>query len=172
MGYREIVDSHFGKRVRAERVRRRWSQQELAERLTAKGVPVHPSTIAKIESDGKKQRAPRLGEATALAELFELSVDELLGRSGPDTSTLAYALDVLAQYTSEAERHLHELGGTVADIEDQLESVEASFPVPFIEDMKLTAHAMDTALNTTRAHAHKLAYLVVGSLSGVKTRDH
>ena len=105
MGLRELTDSQFGKRVREERERRGWSQEELAKRLTDKGILVYSSTIAKIESE-KRPRAARLGEAVGIADLFELSVDALLGRQGPDDSTLTFALAVLCSYAGDAERQI------------------------------------------------------------------
>ena len=65
--------------MRAERERRGWSQEELAKRLTDKGVDTYASTVAKIESE-KKPRAVRLAEAAAIADLFDVSLDTLLGR--------------------------------------------------------------------------------------------
>ena len=66
-------------RVRRERIRRGWSQADLAKRLQRKGLEqVYASTVAKIESG---DRAVRISEATGLADLFEVSVDALLGRT-------------------------------------------------------------------------------------------
>ena len=85
---RERLESQFGQRVRAEREARGWSQEELARRLTAKGLPIHPTTVSKMEWDGKP-RAVRIAEVIALAELFRVSTDELLGRSTPSPADLA-----------------------------------------------------------------------------------
>lgn len=94
------MDSHFGRRVREERKRRDWSQEELAKRLSDKGLPVYASTIAKIESE-HKPRAVRLAEAAAIADLFDVSMDTLLGRSvGPKADemyTLRALLDTAQQ---------------------------------------------------------------------------
>lgn len=100
MGVQEQMDSHFGRRVREERKRRDWSQEELAKRLSDKGLPVYASTIAKIESE-HKPRAVRLAEAAAIADLFDVSMDTLLGRSvGPKADemyTLRALLDTAQQ---------------------------------------------------------------------------
>ncbi|MGO9251644.1 MAG: helix-turn-helix domain-containing protein [Mycobacterium sp.] len=85
---REELESQFGQRVRAEREARGWSQEELARRLTAKGLPIHPTTVSKMEWDGKP-RSVRIAEVIALAELFRVSTDELLGRSAPSPAELA-----------------------------------------------------------------------------------
>jgi transcriptional regulator with XRE-family HTH domain len=156
MGFRELTDSQFGKRVREERDRRGWSQGELAKRLTERGIHVHASTIAKIESE-KKPRAVRLGEAVGIADLFELSVDALLDRQGPDDSTLTFALTVLLSYASGAERQIQQARNVATDIEDQLASVEESFDVPFIEHLQRAAQDMADGLEVARSNAKTLS---------------
>lgn len=95
VGLRERTDAYFGSRVRRERELRGWSQEELAKRLTDKGIPVYASTIAKIESE-KKPRAPRLGEAAGIADLFDMSLDALLGRRpGVQTNDVTSQLRLL-----------------------------------------------------------------------------
>jgi transcriptional regulator with XRE-family HTH domain len=90
MGLREAADVYFGTHVRRERELRGWSQEELAKRLTDKGIHVYASTIAKIESE-KKPRAARLGEAAGIADLFGVSLDALLGRKpGVQTDELVF----------------------------------------------------------------------------------
>ena len=85
MGRRELIDAQFGKRVREERERRRWSQEDLASDRPVKGIPTYPSTIAKIEAT-RKPRAVRLGEAIGIAaDLFEVALDALLGRQDRTT---------------------------------------------------------------------------------------
>jgi transcriptional regulator with XRE-family HTH domain len=156
MGFRELTDSQFGKRVREERDRRGWSQEELAKRLTERGIHVHASTIAKIESE-KKPRAVRLGEAVGIADLFELSVDVLLDRQGPDDSTLTFALTVLCSYASDAERQIQQARNVATDIEDQLDSVAESFDVPGIEGLRQAARDMADQLEAARSNAKTLA---------------
>ena len=73
-----LAENRFRERVRQERIHRKWSQADLANRLQRKGLDqVYPTTVAKIESG---DRAVRISEATALADLFGTSVDMLLGR--------------------------------------------------------------------------------------------
>jgi transcriptional regulator with XRE-family HTH domain len=81
MGNRKGTDDHFSKRVRTERELREWTQAEMAKMLTAKGIQMHWTTIAKIE---KGDRMVRIDEAAGIADLFETSVDVLLGRATPD----------------------------------------------------------------------------------------
>ena len=49
---------------------------------------IYSTTVAKIESG---ERAVRIDEAAALADLFDVSVDALLGRNVERTGNLAYA---------------------------------------------------------------------------------
>jgi transcriptional regulator with XRE-family HTH domain len=121
MGLREAADHQFGKRVRDERERREWSQEELAKRLTDKGIPVYASTIAKIESE-KKPRATRLGEAAGIADLFGVSLDSLLGRHTGLHSDLVFALRGL---TDAARQSSAELNVIVVMLRRRLEDLAA-----------------------------------------------
>jgi len=103
-----------------ERDRLDWSQDELAKRLTASGVPCYASTIAKIES-GK--RAIKLDEASAMADLFGLSLDSLLGRTGMEDDQ-AHALTVLAD---QAEKTLPDLMGTRETLRRAYQELELQF---------------------------------------------
>ena len=80
------LDLRFGERLKAEREARGWSQPHFAELLEAQGVtPMHATTVAKIES-GK--RSVRVVEALGMAEVFDVSIDSLMGRTlGPVSYT-------------------------------------------------------------------------------------
>jgi transcriptional regulator with XRE-family HTH domain len=106
MGLSEQTDFQFGKRVRDARNHRHWSQEELAQRLRDKGIDVYASTIAKIESERRKPRPARLAEAAAIADLFDVSVDTLLGRSVASKADLMYTLRALLDAASQAEWQL------------------------------------------------------------------
>jgi transcriptional regulator with XRE-family HTH domain len=121
MGLRERADSYFGKRVREERSRLGWSQEELAKRLTDNGIPIYNSTVAKIENE-RKPRAVRLGEAAALADLFGVTLDSMLGRrQGTSEDELAYNVRVLRD---NARQHLADVGGIMSAITDAVADAE------------------------------------------------
>lgn len=98
MGNRERARDYFRKQVRAERDRRRWSQSHMAKLLSDKGIGAHTTTIAKIEAG---DRAVPIDEAAAIADLFDVSLDKLLGRDlGPERDvmyTLRGALETVRQ---------------------------------------------------------------------------
>lgn len=93
MGRRERTESYFGKRVKTERESRKWSQAKMANVLSDTGIPmVHPTTIAKIEAG---DRAVRIDEAAAIADVFGVSLDALLGRKGMEDDA-SHAMTTLA----------------------------------------------------------------------------
>jgi transcriptional regulator with XRE-family HTH domain len=91
MGSEKWTDKRFGKRVKAKRDARGWSQADMAKMLSDRGIhPMHPTTVAKIEAG---DRSVRINEAVGIADLFEVSVDSLLGRKpGAQGSELTYRL--------------------------------------------------------------------------------
>jgi transcriptional regulator with XRE-family HTH domain len=79
MGRRRSVEVRFREQVKRHRERCGWSQSDLAKRLQDNGLEhIIPSTVAKIEGGA---RSVRIDEANVLADLFETSVDALLGRA-------------------------------------------------------------------------------------------
>jgi hypothetical protein len=65
----------------------------MAKLLRAKGLGVHTTTVAKIEAG---ERAARIDEIAAVADLFEVSIDALLGRTGSQRRDAAFLVSVLA----------------------------------------------------------------------------
>ena len=145
MGLRDAADFYFGKRVRDERERRGWSQEELAKRLTDKGIPVYASTIAKIESK-EKPRAARLGEAAGIADLFGVSLDSLLGRKPRKADRdLGYALGALLDAVSTSQT---ELRRTFGSLRDRLDDI----PADFAGYHALAGHGREVFAHVTTAH--------------------
>jgi transcriptional regulator with XRE-family HTH domain len=123
MGMQSTVEARFRERVRQERDRRGWSQAELSKMLGDKGIKgIYPTTIAKIESG---ERAVRIDEATALADLFQVSLDVLLGRKqGAERNELARPLRVLADT---ARHSSQQVGAMMEAIREQLEELPGEF---------------------------------------------
>jgi len=107
----------LGQRLRALRLDRGWSQQEVAERMADLGFSWRQSTAAKTEA---AERPVRLNEAVALAAIFDADLGDLvrpelhplLVRLQLEASRLAQAEQVLAdtEQRRDAERRRVELG--------------------------------------------------------------
>jgi transcriptional regulator with XRE-family HTH domain len=136
------METHFRKRLKDERDRRGWSQEELAKRLGERGVAVHASTIAKIETDA---RAIRLDEAAAIADLFGLSLDTLLGRKAVEDNQ-GHAISVLAE---EAQRLISDL----SQIRDRLDRAYRDLEAQFDSTSKIEGLLTDEAMPLQRRRA-------------------
>jgi transcriptional regulator with XRE-family HTH domain len=122
MGSHKWADRHFGQRVKVEREHRRWSQADMAKKLSALGIhPMHPTTIAKIEAG---DRSVRINEAVGIAELFEVSLDSLLGlKWWPQQSDVTYTLRVLRAAAQQVGHQLKAAADTFNDQLDRLDDI-------------------------------------------------
>jgi transcriptional regulator with XRE-family HTH domain len=74
---RELFEQHeriLGRKVRQLRLERGWTQEQLAERLSEVGWPMHQTTVAKLEGGA---RPIRIAEADALAVAFGLPIEAM-----------------------------------------------------------------------------------------------
>jgi len=117
MGSRRKARDYFRNRLREERERREWSQTYLAELLAKQGFSMYGTTIAKIEAG---DRAVQIDEAAAIADLFDVSLDSLLGRAVGLENDLAFAVRI-AQQT--ARRHLDQVGDMIEANAQQAEEI-------------------------------------------------
>jgi transcriptional regulator with XRE-family HTH domain len=69
----------FGARIRELREARRWTQGQLLDLLVISGAPLSSSATAAISRIESGQRNVTLFEAITLAELFDVTLDELVG---------------------------------------------------------------------------------------------
>jgi transcriptional regulator with XRE-family HTH domain len=105
--------------MKRERKARDWSQVDLSELLQGRGLEhIYPTTVAKIESG---ERAVRIDEATAIADIFEVSVDALLGRNVERGSDLAYTLrsvlNIARQSSQQTAAIADALGDSLVDLD-------------------------------------------------------
>lgn len=115
MGNQGPVEDRFRQRLRSERGRRGWSQAQLALAAERKGVNLYPSTIAKIESG---DRAVRLDELNAFADLFGLSIEALAGLNG-NRGDLMWAVSKMTTNAQTAARDIDMIHSRVAaELED------------------------------------------------------
>jgi transcriptional regulator with XRE-family HTH domain len=89
MARKQTPICEFRDRLRSERKRRGWSQEQLCERLAQQRTPISQSVISKMES---AHREPRPDELVAIAKVFGLTVDTMLGYKGGKDESLDYAL--------------------------------------------------------------------------------
>lgn len=128
MGRKERTDDYFRKRLKRERERRDWSQAAMAKMMSDNGIPMHATTIAKIEAG---DRAVRIDEATGIAELFRLSLDGMLGRKGMEDDE-SHALTVLA---GEAQRLIPEVSRVAERLRQAYGELEAQFDFAHFEQL-------------------------------------
>ncbi|BBX72272.1 helix-turn-helix transcriptional regulator [Mycobacterium shinjukuense] len=113
MGKQGRVGDQFRERLRCERERRGWSQADVAKRLSDRGVPgIYPTTIAKIEAG---DRGARIDEVTAVADLFAVSVDALLGRRIGLENDLAYTFRGVLDTARQSAEQLNSIRSTLED---------------------------------------------------------
>lgn len=91
--------AEFRSALRRGRDSRGWSQAFLAKLLQDKGLGVYATTITKIEAG---DRAAQIDEIVAVAELFEVSVDTLLGRDTSQVRDKDYLLSALIDSATRA----------------------------------------------------------------------
>ena len=119
MGASEIAESQFRKTLRRERESHKWSQAHLATLLSGKGLTVYPTTIAKIEAG---ERAAKIDELVAIADVFGVSVDVLLGHR----VTQARDKDFLVSAMIDAAmRALWQIGSTEAALRSALADLDS-----------------------------------------------
>lgn len=91
MGNQGRIGDRFRKTLKDERKRRDWSQEDVAKMLLDKGIHgIYPTTIAKIEAG---DRAVRVDELVAFADLLGVPLDRLLGRDTSPQQELKYTLE-------------------------------------------------------------------------------
>jgi transcriptional regulator with XRE-family HTH domain len=120
MGKGKWTEDHFARRLRTEREHRGWSQAETAKLLSDKGIPMHWTTIAKIE---KGDRSVRIDEAAGIADLFGASVDELLGRKAAEHQA-TYPLRALVEAAQKAMLQLGMIESTLGEAYTDLVQLE------------------------------------------------
>lgn len=110
------TDDYFRKRFKIERERRGWSQADVANMLGDKRVHVPVTAIAKIEAG---TRTVRIDEAVAIADLFGVSLDSLLGRGAGLEDDLAYSLRALRETAQRIYSQLRPLTLEFAEARDE-----------------------------------------------------
>jgi transcriptional regulator with XRE-family HTH domain len=120
---RKWVDREFsqrlGQRLKKLRTDENLTQEKLADMLEVKGIPMTWTQLARIE---KGQRSLRAIEAAEFADIFNVSVDSLLGRRARPKADLMHALrsaldakEQTRRSVSSAERMLRDAANELAE---------------------------------------------------------
>ncbi|MET7705454.1 helix-turn-helix transcriptional regulator [Micromonospora sp. NPDC005413] len=133
------AEQRFGGQVREARELRGWSQEALARHLReSAGLELHQTAIARLE---RGERAIRLNEVAALAQVLGLRLDQYAGGKPPLTAEEyeqaqvlleetrrqeAAAREHLARVRVRADREAQEAEGSVAALRDARVRLEAS----------------------------------------------
>lgn len=97
MGNKRGDADYFRRRFKLERERRGWSQADVSKMLAEKRIGISTTAVAKLEAG---TRDVKIDEAAAIADIFDVSLDWLLGRTSGE-SDKSHAMTALV---SEATR--------------------------------------------------------------------
>lgn len=115
-----VAEELFAAHVRTEREKLGWTQAKLARQLDLRGVRISQSGIAKLErADNETRRPIRLTEAAAIADLFEMSVDEMIRTLVPES-------DEHRRYLEASEREQRAIAAVQAARRELAEAEEAA----------------------------------------------
>lgn len=118
----------------------------MAELLTKQGFSMYGTTIAKIEAG---DRAVSIDEATTVADLFEVSLDSLLGRSVNAEDDLAFVVRIIQ---TTARRHAEQVDPMVWMWSDRARKDVSAFDFGQREELlDLFGNAFASALFTVEA---------------------
>lgn len=116
----DTPEGRLAGRVRQYRAERRWSQAELASRMSDLGHGWHQTTVAKTE---RAERDPRYPELVALAEALAVPLEALLGIASEPTSEAATEARLTVHRLEQEEQLLLQrvafLGHDIDDLETQ-----------------------------------------------------
>lgn len=153
MGKTEYFGDQFRQRVRAERERRGWTQSQVASMIERRGVPgAIATTIAKLEAGN---RAVRVDELAALADIFGISVDALIGRNSAG-SDLVWAISKL---TSTAGKAINDVSSIGQRISGEMQDVRhyAQFDSHSVDNLIHTGITTCNMLAAARSSLRELA---------------
>ncbi|MBN7456298.1 helix-turn-helix transcriptional regulator [Mycobacteroides abscessus] len=145
-------------KLKAERAQRNWSQADVAKLLSANGFQMYPTTIAKIEAG---DRAVKIEEAIALADLFDITLDALTGRNYERTGQVSE----MGALSATAEKLMPEL----ASARDQL--VNAAERLEGQRNRELFDSHLDDIRDREREASQSGVAVVEGALDDIPLED-
>lgn len=173
-------EERFGAAVNHFRLRRGWSQRDLADKLTRLGMPVDASAVSRIE---KGTRSVRLTEAMTLADALDVELDSLVfGSRTPAQefkglrreadrsmrSLLENAIEFLETF-QEAKWYLEEHPDLLPQLEDETDKPPTSVDGYFHWVSRRLERVRSKAILDARdeAEARALNELLTGFISGI-----
>ncbi len=118
----EAVETVFRQRLRQAREGRGLTQKQLADLLCERGVQVRADTIAKTE---RGERKATLDEVSAIADVFEVSVDTLLGHArAKQTKDREFLVSALTEAAIDLTLQARSLSETLKDALADLDGFE------------------------------------------------
>jgi transcriptional regulator with XRE-family HTH domain len=143
MGRQSPLETGFRERIKQQRDIRGWSQADLSKLLQRRGLEhIYPTTVAKIESG---ERAVRIDEAAALADLFDVSIDALLGRDIRHGSNLAYTLRAVLSVARQSAQKTIAIADALAASRVDLDALEFNGRDALESEVTGALQALDTA---------------------------
>jgi transcriptional regulator with XRE-family HTH domain len=134
----------FGARVRELRAVRKWTQEALAERMTAMGLPMHQTTVAKLESGS---RPTSVAEVASLAAIFGVDMSELFAQRSavlPYEARAAEHLRRIERYADAVAAARDNLREAQMNLETWLSGAQDEGWTPSERALALMNAAMDT----------------------------
>jgi transcriptional regulator with XRE-family HTH domain len=158
---------YFAKRIRTEREQRGWTQEQLAEQMSSKnGPPMHWTIVAKIESG---TRAVRINEAAVFADVFDTSVDALLGRKAQRGDDADYALTAAIDTARRSSMELTGIQNVLTERFGELEGLDTEG----LDQLRAVAESVSTALRFAAEGLARIAfYRQVGAVPPGDTDTH
>ncbi|MBS2939576.1 helix-turn-helix transcriptional regulator [Nocardioides sp. J2M5] len=128
------------------------TQADLARRLSARGVEMHQTTVAKLEAG---RRPIRLNELVVLAQILGVSLESLLPKSGAPSPLEAARAEARekARRVEVLTTHLNSARAVAAATEQQLAQAEAEFSDALHRlEAESARHKTEIAGHETGAH--------------------
>jgi transcriptional regulator with XRE-family HTH domain len=143
MGKTKWIDDRFRKALSRLRDRDGLTQAQLAAELEHRGLSMHWTTVAKIE---KGDRSVRIDEAAAIADVFNVSVDALLGRSAPAGTDFMHALRGVLDAKEQARQAVSVHQRMLSEAADSLAGVDTTGRyAELVADCEAACNVLDRA---------------------------
>ncbi|MFK0288885.1 helix-turn-helix transcriptional regulator [Streptomyces sp. NPDC090442] len=115
-------EENVGVRIKLEREARGWSTNAVSDRLNEAGYEINPSAVWRIEN---RKRRVNLDEAIGFAELFGISLENLVGppRLAAHARAMELIEDIRLRY-----REMHLANRAAAEARDALDAYLAEHP--------------------------------------------